>query len=85
MSVRLFSVYTLTHGCLKVHVECLLIYVFLLVLYNQESINYSLENVWKVYSGILSPDPQAMIPDLNVKKQRSSTPLRQHILQRLSI
>ena len=54
-------------------VECLLFYEYLLILYSQGSIAWSLKNVWQPYSLILSPDPQAMIPHLNVNKQRDIT------------
>ena len=54
-------------------VECLSFHTFLFLPYSQGSIAWSLENVWLPYSSILSPDPQAMIPDLNVNKQRNST------------
>ena len=37
---------TLTHGCLKVQVECLSFYACLLILYSQGSFAWSLENVW---------------------------------------
>jgi hypothetical protein len=36
---------TLTHGCLKVHGGVPIIYTFLLILYSQGSIAWSLENV----------------------------------------
>ena len=36
---------TLTHGCLKVHCRVVIVFAFLLILYSQGSIAWSLENV----------------------------------------
>ena len=70
---------TLTHGCLKVHGEVpIFLMHFLLILFSQGSIALSLENVSYPYSWIQSPDPHAMIPDLNINKQNITT-LDQHI------
>ena len=84
-STKTVLIDTLTQGCLKMHDGVPSFYAFLLILYIQGSIAQSLENVWWPYYWILSNDPQAMIADLNVNKQRKSTTLGQHILQRLSI
>ena len=85
------GVCTCTHWPIAVSrcmVEGLLFYALLLILYSQGSIAWSLENVCLPYSWILSPDPKAMITDLNINKHKNNTTLTTlgwHLLQRLSI
>ena len=75
--------FTLTHGCLKVHSDVSIILCIFVYLYSQGSVAWSLKNVQKPYSWILSPDLETMIPHLNVNKLRNSTTLERHIFSEI--